>query len=78
MDNLGEQMKITIEWMSDTHECDTCGHSWANGAIVQFDDGRELDFSPAAHCYDSVHYESDDIFRKIFEELGHELIEVQK
>lgn len=36
-------MKIRIERVSDIHECEVCGDTWAEGAIVYIDDQVTLD-----------------------------------
>lgn len=64
-------MKITIQWMEDSTDCETCGSSYASGAVVLFDDEEVIDLSPAAHCYDGSSYEPCDVYRAILEKLGH-------
>ncbi|PJT22679.1 hypothetical protein CN884_11925 [Ochrobactrum sp. 30A/1000/2015] len=51
-------MKISIEWLGDTHDCETCGPSWAEGARVYIDGLLVLDLQPSAHCYDGVSQEA--------------------
>lgn len=62
---------IKIEWLSDTHDCETCGASWAEGARVTIDGELALDLEPHAHCYDGDNYEREDVFKRILERLGH-------
>ena len=64
-------MKIEIEWLSDSYDCDDCGMSWAEGAIVFFNGVKVLDLTPSAHCYDGINYERDEVYRQILAELGH-------
>jgi hypothetical protein len=64
-------MDIGIKRLSDTHDCETCGSSWADGALVYIDDALALELEPHAHCYDGTNYNDEDIFRKILEHLGH-------
>lgn len=64
-------MKIEIEWLSDDWDCEDCGGSWAEGAVVKFDGVIALNLIPSAHCYDGISYDRDEVFRQILQELGH-------
>ena len=64
-------MKIRVERVSDTHECEVCGDTWAEGAVVYIDDQVTLDLVPSAHCYDGTNYDDSEILIKILEYLGH-------
>jgi hypothetical protein len=64
-------MNIEINWLTDTFECDDCGVSFADGAIVRFEDGVEIHMIPHAHCYDGDHYNSETIYKEILRRLGH-------
>lgn len=63
-------MDIKIEWIEDRHDCETCGLSYAEGAIVHLDDGRTLEFIPNAYCYDSTSYNRMYVYAQIMAELG--------
>jgi len=67
-------MNINITLLDDEIDCETCGGSYAEGAIVEFGDGSKLEFVPKAHCFSSVSYEREVIFSKILERLGHEVV----
>lgn len=67
----GTDMKIEIEMLTDSYECDTCGWSDAYGAKVYFDGKLVLDMTPIAHCYSFNTYHDDDIFSTILQKLGH-------
>lgn len=69
-------MKINIEWLSDSHDCETCGGSYAEGARVLIDGEPFGDFTPIAHCFDGSNFEREEIFKAILEHLGHQVIEV--
>jgi hypothetical protein len=73
-------MDIQIEWLSDDYHCETCGPSYAEGAIVTISDNgvlvHTIDMSPSAHCYDSIHYENDAVYNAILNYLGHTVVEV--
>jgi hypothetical protein len=62
---------IEIQWLSDSYDCETCGRTWAEGAIVKIDGQIAMDLTPYAHCFDGVHCERDDVMVKILEHLGH-------
>ncbi|PWL18850.1 hypothetical protein DKP76_07250 [Falsochrobactrum shanghaiense] len=64
-------MKISIEWLDDTYDCETCGSSWAEGALVYIDGLLVLDLQPSAHCYNGVSYQEGDVYQRILEHLGH-------
>ena len=66
-------MKISIKWLSDSHECETCGYSSAEGAIVEIDGQVALDLEPVAYCCGPAHYDEGTVYRRILEHLGHEV-----
>jgi len=66
---------IKIEWLSDDHDCETCGSTYADGALVWLDGDLILELSPSAYCYDSTHYDEADVYRHILEKLGYEIKE---
>lgn len=67
-------MNIEIEWLSDDFDCDTCGGSWAEGAIVRFDGEVVIDMTPVAHCYGGDSYSQDMVYTAILEKLGHVIV----
>ena len=64
-------MKIRIETLTDSWDCDICGPAYAYGARVYFDDKLAIDMSPTAHCYDGDSYTEEEIFKAILSKLGH-------
>ena len=64
-------MKIKVETLTDSWDCDTCGFSDAYGAKVYFDDNLVIDMSPTANCYAGDNYTDEDIFKAILIKLGH-------
>lgn len=66
---------IHIKWLTDEHDCETCGSSYAEGAIVSIDGMIGLDFEPVAHCYAGETYTREQVYRKILEYLGHTIHE---
>lgn len=69
----GQGLRVCIDWRTDVHDCDTCGPSYASGAVVTFEGLPDLDLSPSAACYDGASYGRDEVFRKILERLGHDV-----
>lgn len=68
-------MKIKIEWLSDSHDCETCGDSYAEGAKVWIDGELVIDKVPRAHCFDVDSWDNFVIYQEIFHKLGHTLEE---
>lgn len=66
-------MKIKIKWLYDEYECDNCGYTSAEGALVTFEDGRQLHLKPVAHCYEEQSWSTEDVYLEILKELGYEL-----
>ena len=64
-------MHIKIERLSDTHDCETCGPSWAEGANVFIDGELAIELHPHAHCYDGDSYDDEAVYKRIIEHLGH-------
>lgn len=62
---------IEIEWLTDDHDCDTCGTSYAEGARVKIDGVLALDMTPSAHCFGGAHHSDADVFTAILRHLGH-------
>lgn len=62
---------IRIEWLHDSHSCETCGTSYAEGARVFIDGALALDLKPVAHCYDGASYYDSDVYRRILTHIGH-------
>lgn len=68
-------MKLEINWSYDEHDCETCGSSWSEGAVVTLD-GTEILNKPAnAHCLSNTYVTREDIFEAALKHLGVEIIE---
>lgn len=61
---------LDIEWMTDEHDCETCGSSWAEGAVVRLGDGVIVELRPHAACYDGASHDSAEVYRAILTSLG--------
>lgn len=69
--------KIKIQWLEESHDCETCGSSYAVGAIVNIVDHVTIVMQPLAHCYESVNYYPDEVYQRILFELGYVVEEVE-
>lgn len=67
---------IKIEWLSDSHDCETCGTSWANGANVWIDGVLSLELHPYAACFCGSDFPSDEVYKAIIQKLGYKVEEV--
>lgn len=62
--------QLEIEWLYDNYECDQCGPSFAEGAIVRLDNAVILELIPNAHCYSSVSWNAEEVFVELLEKFG--------
>lgn len=71
---------IQIEWLSDEHECETCGCTYAEGARVtsiEYPEPRVVfAFIPHAWCQGGDSWDREHVYLGILEALGHEIVEV--
>lgn len=69
---------IEIKWTYDEHDCDTCGISWSEGAVVTDADGKViLDLEPHAHCFNNRGYSREEVFMRLLAELGYTISTVE-
>ena len=66
---------ITIKWLDDEHDCETCGPSWASGAVVSMRGKPVVTRLPAAHCLGGESWSEGDVLRAVIKHLGHTLVE---
>ena len=66
--------EITIEWLHDEYDCDTCGWDFASGARVYRDGELLVEMVPHAHCFDGSTYDDREVFKRTLEALGHRLV----
>jgi len=64
---------IKIEWLTDEHDCETCGWSCAQGAVVYIDDVETFRLIPSAYCFNSVDYTDEYVYKLIIKHLGHDV-----
>lgn len=62
---------IEIEWLTDYHNCETCGSSYAAGARVKIDGAVAIECLPVAHCFGGDHYETSDVYAAVLKHFGH-------
>lgn len=65
--------KIEIEWLDDSSNCETCGPSYAEGAVVKIDGAVALDLTPCAHCFGGTNHDREDVLQHALEHLGHKV-----
>lgn len=68
-------MKIEIEWLSESNDCDQAGCSggWGEGAIVKIDGEEVVSLVPEISCFGGTSYSSDEVYAAILKHLGHEV-----
>jgi hypothetical protein len=64
---------IKIKWLSDSHDCDTCGSSYAEGAEITMPDGSVSILPAIAHCYAGESYDSQYVYEAILYKLGYKV-----
>lgn len=66
-------MRIEIKTLIDTHDCETCGCSWAEGGQVYIDGKLVFERVPRAYCYDSPTFSEADLLVMALKKEGHEV-----
>lgn len=67
--------KLEILWKSASSECETCGPSCADGALVKLGGEELLDLIPLADCFGGQDYDQKEVFIRVLNELGYEVSE---
>ncbi len=62
--------QIDIEWLTDEHECDTCGWSTAEGAKITIDGKPAICLEPSAYCFGSDQWDADQVLGIVLGEMG--------
>ncbi len=65
--------QLEIEWLYDSYDCEVCGPSDAQGAIVRLDGKVVIELIPNAHCYSSETYDDNSVYATIFNMFNIEL-----
>lgn len=70
---------ISIVWLTDEHECGTCGYSVAKGAAVYEMHHAKwrllFALTPVARCGVSDTWDQAAVYREILTTMGHEIID---
>ena len=64
---------IKIEWLYDEIECETCGWSYAEGAVVHIDGEQILCEEAVAHCFGGNTITTQEVYEKILNHLGYKV-----
>lgn len=64
---------INIEWLSDEHDCETCGSSYSDGAKVTHKGEVIVDMPPIAHCFGGDHHTPEEVYEAIIKHLGYDI-----
>lgn len=64
---------IKIKWLSDSHDCDVCGSSFAEGAEITMPDGSVSILPATAYCYGGESYDSQYVYEAILYKLGYKV-----
>lgn len=67
-------MKIRIETDDDSHDCETCGGSYADGGKVYVDDVLVIDKPASAHCFNGTSFDEGELLVMALKKLGHDVI----
>ena len=63
---------LNIQYTEDTHECDSCGISYATGVTVTDGYGNSiLVLTPVARCWNSESWTDEEIMMKLLTALGY-------
>lgn len=66
--NACRQLEVTL--LEDHHDCETCGSSFAQGALVRLNGEVVVDRTPCAHCFGSNSFPLDRVLYETLERLG--------
>jgi hypothetical protein len=67
----GASKQLTISRLSDEHDCETCGSSWAEGAEVRLNGNLILNLVPCASCFGDTSYGDSEVLLAILEHIGY-------
>lgn len=65
--------EVRIERITDSHDCETCGWSYAEGAHIYLDGILVRSCEPSAHCTSPTHWDEEALMGEILSVLGHTL-----
>lgn len=68
-------MSFEIVRLTDHHDCETCGSSYAVGYRIYMDGDLIVDKTPYAHCYSGDDYYNHNPYADILEQMGEHVTE---
>lgn len=69
----GGAKALSFEWLQESHDCETCGPSWAAGALVLLNGQVLVDRTPCAACFDGRDYSPEQVYSAVLAALGYEV-----
>lgn len=63
--------RLHLEWLTDDHDCETCGYSEASGMRASLDGHVILELIPRAHCFGGDNWSEREAFELLLEKLGY-------
>ena len=73
--NTNNLKHIKIEHLSDEHDCEVCGCSYASGYEVTFPDYSGFTLQPQAHCFGGKDWSEAELLEAILNHLGYTSID---
>lgn len=64
--------KILIQHTTDEHDCETCGPSYAESHMTEFN-GKIIGNNAVASCFGAENFSLEDILIQIIKELGYKV-----
>jgi len=69
----GGAKALSFEWLQESHDCETCGPSWAAGALVLLNGQVLVDRTPCAACFDGRDYSPEQVYSAVLAALGYDV-----
>lgn len=61
---------VEITWTEDYHDCETCGGSQADGAVIKIDGEEVATLVPFAHCFNEDSWDAPEVFATLLSKMG--------
>lgn len=65
--------KVKIEWSYDDSDCETCGGSYAEGAVAWVDDVVVFDKPAVASCFGETNVSEGEVYNAILNYIGYDV-----
>lgn len=59
-----------IVFMDDSHDCETCGSSYAEGYLIKKDGEVVVDKTPSASCFGGANYNQNEAYLELVKLTG--------